>query len=171
MPRRLLPLLPLLGACQQEPMRYIPQADRTLLQAQARLGEGGVAAATPQSRTSVADMLARARSADPAPARLVLRYAATEVLPDAAQRAVLVNFATANRGAPRVVVVARSGGLAGEDALLSQRRALAVARLLEADFREVQLRFEREAPAGQVLVLRDAGTGLAIGSPGQAQPR
>jgi hypothetical protein len=98
----------------------------------------------------------------------VLRYAATEVLPDDAQRGELARFATANRGAPLVVVLSRAAGAPGEDAsLLSQRRALAVARLLQPDFREVQLRFEKDAPAGQVLVLREAGTPLA---PGAAVP-
>ena len=170
--RRLLPLLPLLAACQQEPISYIPQADRTLLQAQARLGEGGTAAATPPARTSVSEMLSRIRGSEPAaPARLVLRYAGTEVLPEPAQREELTRFGAANRGAAKAVVIARPSAAGGEAGLLSQRRALAVARLLEADFREVQLRFEREAPAGQVLVLRDAGTGLAITGAGQAPPR
>ncbi len=168
---RLLLLSPalLLAACQQQPLSYIPPADRTLLQAQARLGEGGTAAATPPARTSVADMLSRARSGEAqAPARLVLRFGPDDLAPDDAQRAELSRFSSANRGSPGVVVISRPSGAEGDGALLNQRRAVAVARLLEADFRNVQLRFEREAPAGQVLVLRDAGTGLATGAPGQA---
>ncbi len=158
MSRRLLPLLLLLAACQ-------PSPEQTLALAQLRATGGGDAS----GGTSVAAMLARARAAAAGPpGQLVLRYGATEVLPDAAQRSELSRFATANHGAPAVVVLARAAGAAGEDAsLLSQRRALAVARLLQADFREVQLRFEKEAPVGQVLVLREAGTPLA---PGAAVP-
>ncbi len=156
MPRRLLPMLPLLLlACQEDPMRNL-----SLAQGQAGGGAG---------RTNVADMLARARANDQAPpSRMVLRYAGTEVQPDAAQRAELLQFAAANRGAPHVVVIARASAPATDGSLLNQRRALAVARQLEGQFREVQLRFERDAPVGQVLVLRDAGTGLAV--PGAAPP-
>ena len=115
---------------------------------------------------------ARARATEQgAPPRMVLRFRGTDVAPDEAQRAELNRFAAANAGAPGAVVIAQRDALGGETALLGQRRALAVARLLEGSFREVQLRFERDAPAGQVLILREAGTALAPGASGQAPPR
>lgn len=145
-------LLPL-AACGSDPMRYIPAGDRAVLQAEARLG---AAQAQPEGRLSVAEMLARARGSDGAEGALTLRFAGAEVQPDAAMRARLAGFAAANRG--RAVVV--TGGR-GDPALLGERRAVAVARALEAEFPGVELRFA-DAPPDAVQIATGPGTGLAV---------
>jgi hypothetical protein len=162
MPRRrasLLLSLPLLGACTTDPIRFIPPTDRTLLEAQARLGEGGAGRQT-GGRITVADLLAKARAESPAaqgPAPrtgLVLRYTAIQVQPDEAQRRDIEAFAAAVRGTPLVTVASRPAGFDGGDAsLIGERRALAVARLIRPEVPNVELRFEAAIPQGEVLVL------------------
>lgn len=149
---RALVLLLLIAGCADDPMRRIPPSDRALLEAEARLG-GGPAA--PDGRTTVADVLARARGEAPGGSTLVLSFAGGAVQPDAAQRDQLAAFA--RRGAGRVVV---TGGR-GDPALLGERRAVAVARALEADLPEVELRFATGAAPDQVRIAREAGTPLA----------
>lgn len=160
-PRRvlLLPALTLLVACTPDPIRFIPPTDRTLLEAQARLGESG-AARQATGRITVAELLARARATGPeasgaAPrSGLVLRFTASQVQPDEAQRRQVAEFAAAVRGAALVTVASRPAGFEGGDAsLIGERRALAVARLIRPDVPNVELRFEPAVPAGEVLVL------------------
>ncbi|MFZ4408605.1 MAG: hypothetical protein ACOYOH_14770 [Paracraurococcus sp.] len=163
-PRRLrvlLLLLPLLAACNPDPIRFIPPTDRTLLEAQARLGEGN-AGRQPPGRITVAELLAKARAAAPTgagpgqPPRtgLVIRYTPTQVQPDEAQRQQVADFAAAVRGAALVTVASRPAGKQGNDAsLLGERRALAVARLLQPEVSNVEIRFESAVPTGEVLVL------------------
>jgi hypothetical protein len=154
-----IPLVVLLAACGDNAMRYIPPSDRALLEAEARLGRGAPADA--EGRTTVADILARARgqaASGPAagPGALVLRFEGDQVQPDAAQRERLRAYAAANRGARLVVTGGR-----GDPAMLGERRAVAVARLLEPDIPEVQLRFASGAGADVVQIASDAGTSLA----------
>ncbi|TDH63057.1 hypothetical protein E2C06_08675 [Dankookia rubra] len=153
----LLLLLPLV-ACAPDPIRFIPPTDRTLLEAQARLGEGG--AARQPGRITVAELLAKARAESPAaqgPAArtgLVLRYMAAQVQPDDAQRRDVEAFAVAARGAALVTVASRPAGYdGGEASLIGERRALAVARLIRPEVPNVELRFEAAIPQGEVLVL------------------
>ncbi|WP_431268581.1 hypothetical protein [Dankookia sp. P2] len=116
----LLSLLPL-AACAPDPIRFIPPTDRTLLEAQARLGEGG--AARQPGRITVAELLAKARAESPtapgpaARTGLVLRYAATQVQPDDTQRRDVESFAAAVRGAPLVTVASRPAGYEGGEIL------------------------------------------------------
>jgi len=154
-----IPLLALLAACGDNAMRYIPPSDRALLEAEARLGRG--APAGTDGRTTVADLLARARGeggggAETRTGALTLRFEGTEVQPDAVQRQRLRAFATANRGARLVVTGGR-----GDPAMLGERRAIAVARALEPDAPDVQLRFASGGGAELVQIARDAGTPLA----------
>jgi hypothetical protein len=153
-------LLPLLaaGCASSDPLRLIPATDRSMLEAEARLGTGGSAGRP----ISVEQMLASARaSGGAAPGRmpepLVLRYAQGAVQPDPAQRMAIEGFATRAAGAPRVVVVGRRAtSLAGPDAMLGQRRAVAVARLLEDRFGDVEIRFEPTAAADEIILLGGA---------------
>ncbi|MFC7474212.1 hypothetical protein ACFQS7_07605 [Dankookia sp. GCM10030260] len=155
----LLLSLALLAACNPDPMRFIPPTDRTLLEAQARLGESG-ATRQPGGRITVAELLAKARAESVAPqgpaaqTGLVLRFTATQVQPDDAQRRDVAAFAAAMRGAALVTVASRPAGFEGGDAsLIGERRALAVARLIRPEVPNVELRFEAAIPAGEVLVL------------------
>ncbi len=152
MRRLILPLL-LLAACSEDPMRRIPPTDRALLEAEARLGG---ASGQPGGRTTVADILARARGDTADGGALVLRFAGDAVQPDAGQRARLAAFAAQNRNAPVVVTGGR-----GDPALLGERRAVAVARALEGEVPGVVLRFASGAPADVVQIASGAGTPLA----------
>lgn len=155
-PARPILLLALLTACSDSAMRYNPPSDRALLEAEARMGTGG---AQPQSgRMTVEDILARARGESPRPATsgLTLRFAGAAVQPDTAQREQLRAFAAAQSGANLVVTGGR-----GDPAMLGERRAVAVARALEAAMPNVALRFATGAPTDQVQIARDAGTSLA----------
>lgn len=152
-------MVALAGCEQRDALRYIPATDRALLQAEARLGAG--AGGAPQ-RMSVEALLAQARggteaAAAPAPASgqslaLTLRFAPGAVQPDAAQRAAVARFAAAAQGAARLQVSARPGPEQGPELLLGQRRAVAVARLLEDAAPEVALRFDAAVPADAVLL-------------------
>lgn len=137
--------LPLLaaGCAAPDPLSAIPAHERTMLQAEARM------AAPTDRRGAVAAILERARGAGPAP--LLLRFEGEATRPDPAQRAALARFTEAARGAPRIEVVARPGLGAGA-MMLGPRRAVAVARLLEGEGREVELRFDSAMPADAVRV-------------------
>lgn len=150
--RRVLLLPLLLAACTDDPLRRIPATDRALLQAEARLG--GAGAAQPEGRTSVADILARARGEGAADGALVLTFPGEAVQPDSTQRAQLDAFAA--RGGRLVVIGGR-----GHPAMLGERRAVAVARALEDQRPDVELRFASGAPPDQVRIAREAGTPLA----------
>lgn len=161
--RRLVLLLPLLAAaCADDPIRRIPPTDRALLEAEARLGGAG----QPGGRTSIEEMLARARgeaaadgTATAAPARdgaLVLRFQGQAVQPEPPQLAQLYAFA-ARAGGGRLVV---TGGR-GDPALLGERRAIAVARALEALGPPVELRFASGASPDAVQIASGGGTPLA----------
>ena len=158
----LLPPLLAVACAQSDPMRYIPQGERNLLQAEARLGDTPGRTAT-GGRISVDELLARARTAEAgAGARqaepLVLRFTPGAVQPDAAQREAIERFAARAAGAPRVVVVGRRAAtLAGPEALLGQRRAVAVARLLEPSLPEVETRFEPGVAADEILLVAGGG--------------
>jgi len=137
-----LPLLAI-GCASQDPLAAIPAHERALLQAEARV-------ATPTDRRgAVAAMLERARGVGPAP--LLLRFEGEATQPDTAQRAALARFTEAARSASRVEVVARPGLGAGA-MMLGPRRAIAVARLLEGEGREVTMRFDSAMPADAVRV-------------------
>jgi hypothetical protein len=141
-----LTLLALAACGTPDPLRQIPSHERNMLEAEARVS-------TSRDRRSAVDaMLARARANDPAP--LVLRYSGTATTPDATQREAISRFATASRGAPRLVVQARPGG--GSE-MLGPRRAIAVARLLEADFPNVDIQFEAQTPPDTIRILLPAG--------------
>lgn len=135
-------LLALAACAAPDPLSAIPSHERNMLQAEARQMTG-------RDRRSVVDaMLARARANDPAP--LALRFTGTETMPDAAQREAVARFATAARGAPRLVVQARQG--AGAE-MLGPRRAIAVARLLEPDFAQVDIQFDLQVPPDTIRIL------------------
>ena len=139
-------LLPaLLIACSPGPMDYIPTQERSLLRAQARLGDSGGQGGA----ISVSDMLQRARGTESG--RLVLRFPGSIVQPDEAQRERLGRFA-AETEARSIVVTARRTGFGDADALLGQRRAVAVARVLEERAKEVELRFVADLPADTVSI-------------------
>jgi len=141
-----LTLLSLAACGTPDPLRAIPSHERNMLEAEARLSTSR------DRRSTVNAMLARARANDPSP--LVLRYTGTTTMPDAAQREAISRFATAARGAPRLVVQARPGGGAE---MLAPRRAIAVARLLEADFQTVDIQFEAQTPPDTVRILLPTG--------------
>lgn len=171
-------LLPLLAACSNDPTRYIPASERSMLLAEARLGGtggniGGNAGAS--DRISVAELLRRAQGASRTTAgdasRLVLRYEADAVLPDPAQREALSRFAATVQGAPLVTVTSRPAGFAAGDAsLIGQRRALAVGRLLERQVSApVELRFDPATPPGEVVVaVAPAGPATGVAGSGGA---
>jgi hypothetical protein len=138
-----LPLLAV-GCAPTDPLRAIPAHERVMLQAEARM------AAPADRRSTVAAMLERARGPGPAP--LLLRFEGDATQPDTAQRTALARFTEAARGAPRLVVAARPG-LGADAMMLGPRRAIAVARLLEAEGREVEMRFDTAMPVDQVRVL------------------
>ena len=159
--RRLTLVLPLLvAACTDDPLRRIPPTDRALLEAEARLGSTG----QPGGRTSIEEMLARARgegapagtAAAPRDGALVLRFDGQAVQPEPPQLAQLYAFA-ARAGGGRLVV---TGGR-GDPAMLGERRAIAVARALEALGPPVELRFASGAPPDAVQIASGGGTPLA----------
>ncbi|WPB83599.1 hypothetical protein [Sediminicoccus rosea] len=135
-------LLALAACAAPDPLRAIPGHERTMLQAEARQATGR------DRRSAVDAILARARANDPAP--LALRFPGTVTTPDAAQREAVARFAAAARGAPRLVVQARQGG-GGE--MLGPRRAVAVARLLEPDFAQVDIQFDLQVPPDTIRIL------------------
>ncbi len=156
MARGLIILMALLGlaACAHEPMDYIPPSDRTLLQAQARMGEGN----NGQPPISVDQMLRQARGQATGPAdpqRLVVQFSGDAVTLTDDQRQALDRFA-AKAGAATVVVSGRRGSFADNAALLAQRRTVAVAHSLSA-LPNVEVRFVPDLPDSLVVV----GTGTS----------
>lgn len=150
---RLLLLLPvLLAACANDPLRSIPPNERALLQAEARLGAG----ATAEGRMSVEELLTRARGQAAAEGALLLSFEGRAVQPDDSQRRQIAAFA--QRGGGRLVVI----GGRGDPDMLGERRAIAVARALEAEQPEVELRFASGIPPEQVRIARETGTPLAL---------
>nr|WP_294517468.1 hypothetical protein [uncultured Rhodopila sp.] len=141
----------LVAACSHDPIRYIPETDRAMLQAQDRLGTG--------DRTgqpiSVDEMLQRAKSTaenKASPSRVVIRFDGDAVQPDAAQRDTLRRFAEqSHTGSLTVTSHPGSFDDAGSP-VLGQRRAIAVSRELSAVVADVQMRFEPEVPPGVVVV-------------------
>nr|WP_294508852.1 hypothetical protein [uncultured Rhodopila sp.] len=150
---RLLPwtLAALVVACSHDPIRYIPETDRTMLQAQDRLGTGQGTGGP----ISVDEMLQRAKASPDsktAPARLVIRFDGAAVQPDAAQRDTLRRFAEqAHAGSLTVTSHPGSFDEAGSP-VLGQRRAIAVSRELSDVVADVQMRFEPDVPPGVVVV-------------------
>jgi hypothetical protein len=140
-----------LAACTHEPMDYIPQGERTLLKAQARMGEGGVSG----QPVSVDEMLQRARGQSQAASadrqRLVVQFSGDAVMLDDAQRKSLTAFSAAVGNAP-VVVTGQRGGFAGGSPLLGQRRAVAVANALSVTLTSVDVRFVPNIPDNIVVV-------------------
>lgn len=147
----------LLGGCSHDPIRYIPQTDRAMLQTQERLGDGQSAAGP----ITVEEMLRRAKASEPAKAaseKVVIRFNGEAVQPDAAQRDQLQRFAISlpNKTVP-VVVSSRPGSFddAGA-AVLGQRRALAVSRTLSGLLPDITVRFEEMLPPDIVVVSLDS---------------
>jgi hypothetical protein len=152
---RLLLLPVLLAACANDPLRGIPPNERALLQAEARLG-AGAGAAPADGRMSVEDLLARARGQAAAEGALLVSFEGRAVQPDETQRREIAAFA--QRGGGRLVVI----GGRGDPDMLGERRAIAVARALEAEQPEVELRFASGIPPEQVRIARETGTPLAL---------
>jgi len=141
----------LIASCSHDPIRYIPETDRTTLETQDRLG-GGLGSGGP---ISVDEMLRRAKSSgsrNAAASRVVIRFDGDTVQPDAAQRDTLRRFA-AQVGAGSVTVSSRPGTFddTGSPAL-GPRRAIAVSRELSDVVPDVQMRFEAGLPPGIVVV-------------------
>lgn len=141
----------LAAACSHDPIRYIPETDRAMLQAQDRLGNGDASG----QPISVDEMLRRAKTTaeSKAPAsRVMIRFDGNAVQPDAAQRDTLRRFAEQSH-AGSLTVTSRPGSF--EDAgspVLGQRRAIAVSRELSGLVADVQMRFEPGLPPGVVVV-------------------
>jgi hypothetical protein len=151
----------LAAACSHDPIRYIPETDRTMLEAQDRLNGGqGTGEAI-----SVDEMLRRAKSSGDskaAPSRVVIRFDGDTVQPDAAQRDTLRRFA-AQAHTASLTVSSHPGSFDDPGSpVLGQRRAIAVSRELSDVVPDVQVRFEPGLPPGVVVVsqgrpaLRDA---------------
>lgn len=156
------------AACQQAPMAYIPATDRALLESQARLGSDAAGASTDRTgRLSVDDMLRAARGgAEGVPdgaqgvgavaggpltrvhggARLV-PFEGERLVPEESRRAAVLLAAREARLSGKVIV---TGG--GERLGLGQRRAVAVATMLEAQIPGTEVRFDAELPPGQVTI-------------------
>ena len=148
---RILPLLAVAG-CSHDPILYIPSTDRTMLQAQARLGNADDGGKGP---ISVDEMLRRAKQGDSGPAAassVVLHFGGDTVQPDAAQRDTLWRFAT-KTGAETLVVSSRPGSFSDPATpVLGPRRAVAVSHELSAIVPNVQVRFEAALPPDVVVV-------------------
>jgi hypothetical protein len=139
-----------LSGCSHDPIRYIPETDRTMLQSQERLGAGQGSGGP----ISVDQMLRNAKSSEAklTDSRVVIRFDGDSVQPDAAQRETLHQFAVRSRAAV-VTVTSRPGSF--DDAgspVLGQRRAVAVSRELSGMIADVQVRFEAGLPPGVVVV-------------------
>lgn len=169
LPRAAALALPLaIVACAHEPLEYIPANDRAMLQAQARLGlDSGEHRS---EGVSVKEMLMRARGtdggapgvdADDAQARrpgdgvggTKLEFADGQLQPTDAQRQQLLRMASAVSGAGGATVVTHPEGLQGASPLLGERRAMTVAHILEASVPKVDVRFDPDMPAGEVIVV------------------
>lgn len=147
----LLPMLAL-AACAPEPIEYIPPHDRTLLQAEARMGGAGGGTGA----ISVDQMLQRARArpdSSTTASRLVLQFSGETVALDDAQKQSLAQFATSAQGRPVTVL----GQRANSASMLGQRRAVAVARVLSASLPAVEVKFSPEIPPDAIIVSTDAG--------------
>lgn len=101
------------------------------------------------NRLSVESLLAQARQApaeapQPEGPRLLLRFSGDETQPTEAQRNQVTAFTRRARGR-NLIVSARSGG-----DLLGPRRAMAVARLVQSRFPDVELRFDAAMPGDEV---------------------
>ena len=166
--RHLLPVLVLaaLAGCSSDPMRFIPANERMMLQAEARMnesrGQGGTAAGTGGNKLSVQSMLDQQRGATPSQDRLVLRFATDVVQPDAAQRADISQIAERGASAGGMTVLARPLGAGSSGAMLDQRRAVAVSRLIEPSVPGVAVKFDSSVPADSLIVI--VGTEVAVGS-------
>jgi hypothetical protein len=155
--RVLLVMLLALSACSNPPMRYIPTADRSLLDAERRLGQDGDPA--DKSGVSVSQMLDRARNGDTTqvaatgPAtRVLLHFDGDAVQPNSSQRAQLVSFASAHRSGPTVLVTSHADAVEAGAQLMDQRRAVAVSRELATSVPDVSIRFDPNIPEGLVVV-------------------
>lgn len=137
-----------LAGCSNDPVRFIPVQDRTMLQAEARLGEGSASA--PKGAISVAELMAQARGAGASGATTVLRFDAGTVQPDAAQRETIHQFAQAQPGAASATVASRPGNF--DDGLIGQRRAVAVSRELANYIPDVAVQFNPQLPEGVVVL-------------------
>ncbi len=136
-----LPLL-VIGCAANDPLGDIPAADRAMLQAEARR------AAPAERRSTVAAILERARGPGTAP--LLLRFQGDATQPDPAQREAILRFAAATSGAQRLVVTSRREP---GPTMLGPRRAVAVARMLEAEGREAEIRFDASMAADTVRIV------------------
>ncbi len=138
------------AACSHEPMDYIPANERTLLKAQARIGESGGGS----NAISVQEMLERARSNANHPVqdrRLVVQFTGDAVALDDAQRKAVDTFGAAAGNTP-LIVTGQRGGFQSGNPLLGQRRAVAVARVLSDRAPNVDVRFAADMPDNVVTV-------------------
>ncbi len=152
----------LVSACAHAPMDYIPPTDRSMLQAQARLG--GDETAAPKTSIAVDDLLANARTQGVSPARtgrLVLHFEGTEATLDAAQKTELGQFVqgqsaqgqSAQGSAARTLrVIARKHELAEDPTMLNQRRAVATAHVLQAQGASADIGFAVTTPPNDIIV-------------------
>lgn len=150
-----LAVLAALGGCAHQPLDYIPPTDRSLLEAQSRLGADRQAAA---GGISVDRLLAQARAADAdvgSDGRLVLTFPPEAASPDDAQRARLRAFAASLGGAP-VEIAATRREPGADPAMLPQRRAVAVAHVLGETVKDVTIGFSTTIPPDRIVVQRAA---------------
>jgi hypothetical protein len=141
----------LAAACSHDPIRYIPETDRAMLQTQDRLSNGGANG----QPISVDEMLQRAKTTGAGKAastRVLIRFDGDTVQPDAAQRDTLRRFAE-QAHAGSLTVTSRPGSFDDPGSpVLGQRRAIAVSRELSGVVADVQMRFEPGLPPGVVVV-------------------
>ena len=147
------------AGCTPAPIDYIPAQERAMLQSQ---GHAGGAGGRP---ISVDQMLQRARTPEQSQAevsQLLIHFENGAVMPDDAQKQSIDHFAAAAQG-ETVTVVGQKGEVSGPYALLGQRRAVAVARLLSVRIADVQVRFQADQSPDSVAITTDA-----VGRPGWA---
>lgn len=165
-------LLLTLCACQHDPMRYIPLADRNFMAAQSRMGADGADGQMNGGATSVESMLAHARSTGvvqagagggtmsaAAKAGVVsVAFTGADVQPDETQRARIREILPAAKVQGRATVVGSKDP--ADTNYLGQRRATAVANILLVDIPGTMVRFDKAVPSGTVIIsVRDITPG------------
>lgn len=151
-----------LTSCSNPPMAYIPSSDRSMLEAEARLGRDNTGGGT---GISVEQMLQRARRGDQpvaapgagaeagqAQTRLLLHFDGDAVQPDDDQRSQIEAFATSHPGNESLTITSRGDGLGAGSQFLGQRRALAVSHALGEGRPNAVIRFDPDMPDGIVVV-------------------
>jgi hypothetical protein len=166
----------LVAGCSNDPIRYIPEADRNMLQAQERLGNGdghGSPITVEQMLRGVKAANAGAgagAAAGAAPVnRILLRFDGDSVLPSEDEVDRLHRFAL-SANASSLTVSSRPGNFDDPGSpVLGQRRAIAVSRELTGLVPDVQLHFDPALPPDVVVVSRGGagyGADADLGAPG-----